>query len=254
MQLPTMCTMTNENNIEPFQDKRHFLDILHQLLDKESEDSGHSIVSWSLDGLSFSVYEPVKFAESVLPAYFPSSSTRLTFKSFLGRLKIFGFERNTNNFSHPLFVWGKKILFNRRKSLECWPMPNLKIGSDEMRRLSVPPRQTISDLKRQNGSFVRRKSIVHSLSPEGQKISFKDTLLRRQRSSSVRMIINQNAYLEILRDLSIEDPELNSAQRQFHNNVNKIPNDNIYDAEPLTLTYEEDDTLYDDIADAINSM
>merc|ERR1712194_168306 len=207
-----------------------------------------------LDGLSFSVHKPVKFAESVLPAYFPSSSTRLTFKSFLGRLKIFGFERSKNNFSHPLFVQGKEVLFNRRKSLECWPMPNLKIGGDQMRRLSGSPRQTISDRKRQNGSFVRRKSIVHSISPEGRRISFKDTLLRRQRSSSVRMSINQNAYLQILRDLTKEDLELNPAQRQFTNNVNKIPNNNMYDAEPLTLTYEEDDTLYDDIADAINSM
>jgi len=251
MQLPT--TIRSENNVEPFQDKRHFLEILHQLLD-ESEDSGHSIVSWTIDGLSFSIYKSVKFEEFLLPAYFSSSSTILTFKSFLGRLKTFGFERNKDNFRHPLFIRGKKILFNRRKSLDCWPMPNLKIGSDEIRRLSVPPRQTISDLKKQNGSLVRRKSIVHSVSPEGRKISFKDTLLRRQRSSSVRMSINQHAYLELLRDLSIEDPKLNPAQRQFNTNGNKIPNDDMIDAEPLTLTYEEDDTLFDDIADAINSM
>ena len=120
----------------------------------------------------------------------------------------------------------------QRKSLETWPMPNLlkddttsssssgcseipsKRSSTSTSTSTLPAarrRQTISDLKKKkqkNGpKFItrRRKSISSEM-----KISFKDTLLRRRRSTSfptTMSSINQNAYLEILRDLSIEDDE-----------------------------------------------
>jgi hypothetical protein len=162
------------------------------------------------------------------------------------------------------------LRMSRRQSLGGWPMPNLKEKSNEMKNnQSTPPppsRQTISDLKKkQNGSLVRRKSSV----TEG-KISFKETLLRRRRSSSVRTSINQNAYLEIIRDLSIEEQKSKpQKQKQKHsdNYLYNIPNygDCVknnsstgdcsqYDGEPLTLAHEEDDTLFDDITDAISSL
>jgi hypothetical protein len=157
------------------------------------------------------------------------------------------------------------LRMSRRQSLEGWPMPNLKEKSDEMKNSHStpppPPRQTISDLKKkQNGSFVRRKSSV----TEG-KISFKETLLRRRRSSSVRTSINQNAYLEIVRDLSIEEQK-SKPQNHSDNYLYNIPNNDDrvktsstgdcsqYDGEPLTLAHKEDITLFDDIADAISSL
>jgi hypothetical protein len=154
------------------------------------------------------------------------------------------------------------LRMSRRRSLEGWPMPNLKEKSDALKNQSSPRRQTISDLKKLNGSFVRRKSSVTE-----SKISFKETLLRRRRSSSVRTSINQNAYLEIiLQDMSIEESK-SRPQKQKHSDeyLYDIPNgDSVktnssgdysqYDVEPLTLAYEVDDTLFDDIADAISSL
>merc|ERR1712130_686396 len=88
------------DSLESFEDKRHFLEILHQLLD-ESENSGHHIVSWTHDGLSFTEYDSDKFEQFLLPAYFSSSSMQLSsYKSFLGHLKTYGFSRSKNNFNH----------------------------------------------------------------------------------------------------------------------------------------------------------
>ena len=179
---------------------------------------------------------------------------------------------------------------SQRKSLESWPMPNLlkddttsSSGSSEeilskksSTSTSTLPaarrRQTISDLKKKNiqkngPNFVtrRRKSISSEV-----KISFKDTLLRRRRYSTsfptTMSSINQHAYLEILRDLSIEDDEPSltiatdiSNVSLSNNNNNNIPTTTMNDAddgdvEPFTLTHEDDDSLYDDIADAISSL
>ena len=182
---------------------------------------------------------------------------------------------------------------SRRKSLETWPMPNLlkddttsssgsseeilskkqQVSSTSSTLPAARRRQTISDLKKKkqqkNGpNFVtrRRKSIS-----SGVKISFKDTLLRRRRYSTsfpntTMSSINQHAYLEILRDLSIEDdePSLTIAtdiiNHSLNYNDNNIPTTTTKndiddgDVEPFTLTHEDDDSLYDDIADAISSL
>jgi hypothetical protein len=92
--------------------------------------------------------------------------------------------------------------------------------------------------------------------------------------------INQNAYLKMLHDLSIEKeplPDINVSNSNIltttinDNNNNDLKTDNNYnsataadddysphyydnDVEPLTLTHEDDDTLYNDIADAISSL
>jgi hypothetical protein len=201
-----------------------------------------------------------------------------------------------------------RMTTSRRKSLESWPMPNLLkyretnnngssssssssssgeiIKKHQFSYSTTPParhrrRQTISDLKKkQNNNYFDR--IKSSFTTKG-KISFKDTLLRRRRSSSVlRTSINQNAYLEILRDLSIEEkPQTTTYNFLKNNNTITTTNDNYNDVktdnnnnnnnstavvddypqhyddndvEPLTLTHEEDYTLCDDIADAISSL
>ncbi|OEU23486.1 hypothetical protein FRACYDRAFT_233655 [Fragilariopsis cylindrus CCMP1102] len=189
---------------------------------------------------------------------------------------------------------------SQQKSLESWPMPNLlkddttsssgsgeeilskkqQVSSTSSTLPTARRRQTISDLKKKNiqkngPNFVtrRRKSISSEI-----KISFKDTLLRRRRRSTsfpntTMSSINQHAYLEILRDLSIEDEAeppltiatdiINVSLSNNNNNNNDIPTtvndaDNNYnddgDVEPFTLTHEDDDSLYDDIADAISSL
>jgi len=250
---PIRSSLIRADSLESFDDRRHFLEILHQLLD-ESENSGQKTISWTSDGLSFTVHDSDMFENFILPACFSTSSTTLTsYKSFLGQIKTYGFYRsNKNTFNHPMFVRGKQTpLFSRKKSVESWPMPNLALkGSVEEsnKRLSSSltfPRQTISDLKKRNNSFLgrRRSSIVRSNSPEGnRRLSFKDTLLRRRRSSSGLSNINQSAYLEILRNLSISErpqpsKDVTTSPKNFSNDTDDL---SVTDLEPLDICHAED--------------
>merc|ERR1712224_433365 len=89
----------------------------------------------------------------------------------------------------------------------------------------------------------RRSSIVRSISPEGnRRLSFKDTLLRRRRSSSGLMNINQSAYLEIIRDLSINDKphsskDVTMSNKNFSNDTDDL---SVNDLEPLDISQAED--------------
>jgi hypothetical protein len=251
---PIRSSLIRADSLESFDDRRHFLEILHQLLD-ESESSGQQqTISWTSDGRSFAIHDSDKFENFILPAYFFTSSTMLTsYKSFLGQIKTYGFYRsNKNTFNHPMFVRGKQTkLFSRRKSVESWPMPNLALkgsAEEKNKRLSSSltfPRQTISDLKKRNNSFLgrRRSSIVRSNSPEGnRRLSFKDTLLRRRRSSSGLKNINQSAYLEILRDLSISErpqpsKDVTTSPKNFSNDTDDL---SVTDLEPLDICHAED--------------
>ena len=138
----------------------------------------------------------------------------------------------------------KPTTFGRRKSLEsCWPMPNLSWDHVQKNKLSPSLRKiTISDLKKCNSSsFVtkRRNSISRSVSPDGTRISFKDTLLRR-RSSNVSAI-NQTAYLEILRDISIAEKQNATKDIKTTSRI-KIGNDTDNDVnfEPLDISHAGD--------------
>jgi len=251
---PIRSSLIRTDSLESFDDKRHFLEILHQLLDESENNNGHDIVSWTSDGLSFTVHDSDKFEQFLLPSYFSASSTKLSsYKSFLGQLKTYGFYRSTDKkeFNHPMFSREKKTtLFSRRKSVESWPMPNINGGSENNKQLSSPltyPRQTtIYDLKkRNNNSFLgrRRSSIVRSNSPVGnRRLSFKDTLLRRRHSSSSSLNINQSAYLEILRDLSITErpqpiKDVTMPYKNFSNNTDDL---SVTDLEPLDISHAED--------------
>merc|ERR1712118_273778 len=103
----------------------------------------------------------------------------------------------------------------------------------------------ISDLKKQNNnSFIgrRRSSIVRSNSPV-RRLSFKDTLLSRRRSSSGTLNINQSTYLEILRDLSIsERPQPSKDVTMSHQNFGNNTDDDlsVNDLEPLDIPHAED--------------
>lgn len=248
-------SLIRTDSLESFDDRRHFLEILHQILDESEDNYGPQIISWTSDGLSFTVHDPDMFEQVLLPSYFSMSSTKLTsYKSFLGQLKTYGFHRSTNKkeFNHPMFARDKRAtLFSRRKSVESWPMPNLnrKCAAESSKNISSSftfPRQTISDLKKRNNSFLgrRRSSIVRSNSPVGnRRLSLKDTLLRRQRSSSSILNINQSAYLEILRDLSIsERPQPSKDVTMSHQNVkNNTDNDlSKNDLEPLDISHADD--------------
>lgn len=238
---------TKTDSMKSFQQQNNhgFLEILHQLLD-ESENSGHRIVAWSSDGLSFQIHNAQKFEKKLLPAYFganhPSSSmvTQLqltTYKSFLGQLKTYGFYRISNDgiykdtCSHPLFVRGKKSLslrMSRRQSFqrrESWPMPALnnnltKNGSDgdttnikERERnenmVAYKPhhRTSISNLKRNK---VPVRNLIASYSID-TRLSLKETLLCRRRSSSSQFSNrSQNAYLEFASNVSFDDKQSES--------------------------------------------
>lgn len=258
---PIRSSLIRTDSLESFDDRRHFLEILHQILDESENNNGHTcnIISWTSDGLSFTVHDPEMFEQILLPSYFSISSTKLTsYKSFLGQLKTYGFYRSANKkeFNHPMFAREKKItLFSRRKSIESWPMPNLAIkrAAESNKNISssctFPRKTTIYDLKKQNNnSFIgrRRSSIVRSNSPVGnrnRRLSFKDTLLSRRRSSSEILNINQSAYLEILRDLSIsERPQPSKDATMSHENFGNNTDDDlsVNDLEPLDISYAED--------------
>jgi len=252
---PIRSSLIRTDSLESFDDRRHFLEILHQILDESENNNGYNIISWTSDGLSFIVHDSEKFEQILLPSYFSMSSTKLTsYKSFLGQLKTYGFYRSANKkeFNHPMFARDKKTtLFSRRKSVESWPMPNLAIkrAAESNKNISSSctfPRQiTISDLKKQNNnSFIgrRRSSIVRSNSPV-RRLSFKDTLLSRRRSSSGTLNINQSTYLEILRDLSIsERPQPSKDVTMSHQNFGNNTDDDlsVNDLEPLDISYAED--------------
>jgi hypothetical protein len=49
---------------------------LHKLLEDAENEGNDGIIGWQHDGLSFTVYKPIEFAEKIMPRYFGQTRYR----------------------------------------------------------------------------------------------------------------------------------------------------------------------------------
>ncbi|KAL7571130.1 hypothetical protein ACA910_014736 [Epithemia clementina (nom. ined.)] len=91
---------------------------LHECLDAVEKEGLQHIVSWQPHGRSFTVYQPKKFVELVMPRFFGQSK----YASFQRQLNIYGFSRFANGkdkgaYFHLCFVRGHRSLV--RNMVRC---------------------------------------------------------------------------------------------------------------------------------------
>ncbi|GER56482.1 heat shock transcription factor family protein [Striga asiatica] len=134
----------NSNSVAPFLVKTY------EMVDNPSTDA---VVSWSLSGLSFIVWNPPQFAADLLPKYFKHNN----FSSFIRQLNTYGFRKSDPEqweFANEEFVRGQRHLLGnirRRKPVHSHSgQPNPTQLTDPERREFLA---TINRLKQEKQSL-----------------------------------------------------------------------------------------------------
>ena len=97
--------------------RKKFPDILHEILQNQSDDIVSSIISWLPGGAGFIINNKRDFEDVILLTYFNG----IKFRSFQRQLNIYGFERlekgyhDTYAYRHNFFVQDQANLINYMK-------------------------------------------------------------------------------------------------------------------------------------------
>lgn len=112
---PPPAATKGEKNDEKTRGQPAFLDKTYMMVDQCNTDDS-AISDWSADGKSFTVKDPVKFAEIYIPKFFKHSN----FSSFVRQMNFYGFRKvkvgegandakqSSWQFKHPKFQRGQK--------------------------------------------------------------------------------------------------------------------------------------------------